>query len=498
MARVVVVGSGAGGMAVAIRLAVRRHDVTLVEQGGSYGGKLAGYRRDGFVFDTGPSLLTLPAVYRDLFARTGKPLEELLEVTMPETAFRYRFADGTTVELPPADSGLCAAAFGAAFGGTAERDWRALMARAARVWQITRRPFIEAPAPTPRELLPLARNVSDVRTVAPFSTLRALGRRTLSDPRLRQVLDRYATYTGSDPRRAPAALATVPYVEQTFGVHHVAGGLHRLATALYERSLERGVRYRFDVPVTQVVLAGGRVAGVRLADGEVLPADIVVSDADASALYGQLLPEGAAPQQFRRLRRATPSLSGFVLLLAVRGRTPGIRHHNVWFPAEYDTEFDAVFGRRARLVPEPTIYACVPDDPAMRPDGDHESWSVLVNAPRHSTAPARGAIDWDAPGLAESYRDQVLAILAARGTDLRERLLWSVVRTPADLERETGAVGGAIYGSSSNGVRAAFQRPANAGPVPGLFLVGGSAHPGGGLPLVGISAETVANLVGRA
>jgi phytoene dehydrogenase-like protein len=246
-----------------------------------------------------------------------------------------------------------------------------------------------------------------------------------------------------------------------------------------------------------VLTTDAGVSGVRLTDGEVLDADIVVANADATHLYRDLLHDPRIAEPVRRLRRATPSLSGFVLLLAVRGRTPGLRHHNVWFPADYDAEFDAIFGRDAAPVDDPTVYVCAPDDDAMRPDADHESWFVLVNAPRHGTAGERGTIDWDAPGLADSYRDRVLAVMAARGFDVRDRLLWSEVRTPADLERSTRAPGGSIYGTSSNGPRAAFLRPANASPVPGLYLVGGSSHPGGGLPLVGMSAEIVADLIGR-
>jgi phytoene desaturase len=348
------------------------------------------------------------------------------------------------------------------------------------------------------DLLPLARDLGDVRTVAPFTSLRTLARRHLRDPRLVTLVDRYATYAGSDPRRAPAALATIPYVEQVFGAYHVAGGVRRLADALHARTLERGVGYRFDTDVTEVVLSGGSVSGVRLAGGEEVAADVVVANADATHLYRDLVHDPRAASALRRLRRATPSLSGFVLLLALRGRTQGLRHHNVWFPEDYDAEFDAIFGRHARPVADPTVYVCAPDDDAMRPDADHEAWFVLVNAPRHGTAGERGTVDWTAPGLAESYRDQVLATLAGRGTDVRDRILWSQVRTPADLERDTRAPGGAIYGTSSNGPRAAFLRPANRSPVPGLFLVGGSAHPGGGLPLVGMSAEIVAELVGRA
>jgi phytoene dehydrogenase-like protein len=169
----------------------------------------------------------------------------------------------------------------------------------------------------------------------------------------------------------------------------------------------------------------------------------------------------------------------------------------VLFPADYDAEFDALFGRRGpqRPVADPTVYVSAPDDPATRPDAASESWFVLVNAPRHEPD---GGVDWTAPGLADATADRVLATMADRGLDVRDRVRWRVVRTPADLERETSSPGGSIYGTSSNGARAAFLRPGNASPLPGLFLVGGSAHPGGGLPLVTLSAEIVGRLVGPA
>lgn len=498
MARVVVIGAGMGGMATAARLRVKGHDVTVIEAADTYGGKLGTYRRDGFAFDTGPSLFTIPAVYRDLFLKTGGPLEDHVDLVGLDVGFRYRFADGTTLPLPGVGAGRVAQVMGDVLGGTAEADWRALLERAGRMWATTRRPFLESPLTGMRDLVPLARDLGAVRTVAPWQSLRSLGRATLSDPRARQVLDRYATYSGSDPRRAPAVLATIPYVEATFGAWHIAGGLRSLADALAGRLEERGVPIRLATPATRIVVAGGRVSGVELAGGERLPADVVVANADARAVYGPLLGPDAPREPLRRLARATPSLSGFVMLLAVSGRTPGLSHNNVWFPAQYDPEFDAIFGRHPHPVDDPTIYACVPDDPAMRPEG-HEAWFVLVNAPRHSPGGhGRGTIDWDEPGLADRYADQVLARLSARGTDLSGRLLWRVLRTPADLERATGAPGGAIYGTSSNGPRAAFLRPQNAAPISGLFLVGGSAHPGGGLPLVGMSAEIVATLVGRA
>ncbi|GAB3596878.1 phytoene desaturase family protein [Angustibacter peucedani] len=503
MARIVVVGAGMGGLAVAARLAAQRHDVVVCEQSDAVGGKLGWFERDGFAFDTGPSLLTLPAVYRDLFLKTGTALERSVELVPVDPVCRYRFPDGTPLDLPNASRGRTVAALDDALGAGAGAQWAALMDRAGQMWEVTRGPFLESPLDGVRTLLPLARRLGDLTTVAPWKSLRGLGRQYLRDPRLAMMLDRYATYTGSDPRRAPAALATVPYVEQTFGGWYVRGGLRRLGEALHERVLSTGAAVRTGARVTEVVVEGGRAAGVRLADGRVLDADVVVSDVDAAHLYTDLVRDPAADPARRAMARTTPSLSGFVLLLALRGRTPDPAHHTVLFPEDYDDEFDAVFGTgphrgAPRAVPDPTVYVSAPDDPALRPDAEHESWFVLVNAPRHSVDDPAAGIDWDAPGLASSYADRVLDVMAARGLDVRDRVVWREVRTPADLERGTLSVGGAIYGTSSNGARSAFLRPANRSPVPGLFLVGGSAHPGGGLPLVGLSAAIVAELVGRA
>lgn len=491
MSRVAVVGAGAGGLAVAARLAVKGHDVAIYEQADRVGGKLATYRRDGFAFDTGPSLFTLPAVYRDLFLKTGAPLEEEVDLQPLDPAFGYHFADGSSAVVPGVDPARCATALGKALGGDAEQEWRAFMQRAGDMWQVTRRPFLESPLDGWRTLLPLA-NPRDVRTVAPFTSLRTLGRHYFRDPRLVTLVDRYATYTGSDPRKAPAVLATVPYVEQVFGAWHLGGGVGTLADALHRRCTSLGVSIHLGSSVDRITTRDGSVTGIDH-DGAHTDVDVVVANADASIVYGSLVDDPVARRQRTRVATTAPSLAGFVLLLALRGRTPGLHHHNVWFPADYDQEFDAIFGRTPRPVPDPAIYVCAPDDPTMAPAG-HEAWFVLVNAPRHG----RAGIDWTGSGVAEGYADHILDLLARRGTDIRDRILWREVRTPADLEASVRAPGGSIYGQSSNGARAAFERPANKSPVQGLFLVSGSAHPGGGLPLVGMGAEIVAELIGRA
>jgi phytoene desaturase len=291
---VVVIGAGLGGLAAAARLSALGHRVTVLEQGSQVGGKLGRLEREGHVFDTGPSLVTLPQVYRDLFDATGGPLEGEVDLVRLDPAVHYRFADGTTLAMP-GDLDAVPRALDEALGAGCGAQWAALVQRAAAMWQISERPFLRTPLQGAATLARLARTPADVATIAPWQTLRGLGAAYLRHPHLRTLLDRYATYSGSDPRRAPAVLATVPYVEQAFGSWYVRGGLHRLGTAVAERAVERGAVLRLGCSVRRVLVAGGRAAGVELADGERVPADVVVSGADATALYAHLVPRDPWP-----------------------------------------------------------------------------------------------------------------------------------------------------------------------------------------------------------
>ncbi|WP_182526829.1 phytoene desaturase family protein [Nocardioides dongkuii] len=496
MSRVVVVGAGVGGLAAAARLQSLGHSVLVLEQADEVGGKLGTLVHDGFVFDTGPSLVTMPHLLDALLEATGVRTEDVLPLQRLDVACRYTFPDGVVLDLP-GELGAVPAALDAALGPGRGAQWSAFLDRAERIWDVTHEPFLESPV-SARGLLRLSRRLDHVATVAPWRTLRGLGAAYLRDPRLRMLLDRYATYTGSDPRQAPAALAAVPYAEQAWGSWYVPGGLGRIATVLRDRVTALGGEVVTGTGVIEVLTdADGRACGVRVADGSTVEADFVVANADATQVYERLVRGPVARRAAARIRRATPSLSGFVLLLAVDDPPPDQPHHQVLFAEDYDAEFDAVFGRHGppRPVPRPTVYVSAPDDPAVVPGPGTGAWFVLVNAPRHDPA---GGTDWDQPGLAASYADQVLDLMAERGLDVRDRVRHRTVLTPADLERRTLTPGGSIYGTSSNGARAAFLRPANRSPVPGLYLVGGSAHPGGGLPLVMLSAEIVAGLVGPA
>ena len=499
MAHVVVIGAGMGGMACAARLAAKGHTVHIYEQSDTWGGKLGEQIWGDHRFDTGPSLLTLPAVYRDLFLKTGRPLEESVELVELDTAFRYQFSDGTVLTMPGVGVGACATAIGDVLGGTSADEWRAFLARAARMWAVTRTPFLERPLHGLRSLLGMSWRLSDVKTIAPTKTLRSLAQHYFSDPRLVTLVDRYATYSGSDPRQAPAALATIPYIEETFGAHHVRGGLRELGRALFERCLALGITFHFDTAVERII-TDSAIKSITTQSGEEIECDIVVANLDAHVLYHRLLNDSlpAVKRAQHAMTKVTPSLSGFVLTLALDGKTDDLEHHNVLFPENYEDEFDSIFGvgKPAMPIRDPAIYICNPRDDKMAPAGK-ESWFVLVNAPRHQHLADSKTVDWSSD-VVSAYTENVRSRLAQRGFDVTNRILWSDVISPADLALRTNSPGGSIYGTSSNGMRAAFLRPANVSDIKGLYLVGGSSHPGGGLPLVAMSAEIVANHIGRA
>ena len=500
MARVVVVGGGMAGLAVAVRLRAAKHDVVVLERSDTVGGKAARTAQDGFAWDLGPTLVTLPAVYRDLFATTGPALEECLELVPVDPVCRYTFADGTRLDMPNASRARIGAALDDTLGAGSGEQWLDLLTRGGEIWQATRDSFLTAPLRGLRAVPSLARGRGALRTVAPHRSLRALGEQHLREPHLRTLLDRYATYSGSDPRRAPAALAAVPFVEQAFGAWAVVGGVHRLAVETARRATLLGAEVRTNAEVEEVLVEGGRVRGVRLSDAEELPADVVVSAVDAHVLYprpadgtgGRTRPRRGAPAAAVVVRLPAAARAAWThtgsraAQRAVRARLRrrvrrALRHRDAPRPP--------ATGGRPHAVPAPRGEA---------PDDDHEAVSVLVNAPPHlPDSPGRG-IDWDAEGLALAYADRVLAVLAERGTDVRERVVTRTWQTPADLARRAGDVGGSIYGTATHGGLGPLRRPANAGPVDGLFLVGGSTHPGGGLPMVGLSAEIVAGLVGSA
>jgi phytoene dehydrogenase-like protein len=469
----------------------------VLEQGDAPGGKCARVVRGGFRWDAGPSLLTLPHVFRALFATTGAPLDDELELLRVEPVTRYSFADGSCVELS-ADLPRALEALEAWSPG-AGSDWARFLGTCATIWGISEDVLASSPW--------RPRDPRDALRIRPWWTVRDLARAHARDPRLRMLIERFATYAGADARRAPAALAVAGYVEHAFGAWHPRGGLYELVLALVRRLEALGGELRLGTRVERIDVRHGRARGVVTATGTIA-ADAVVTDVDEAAVRAFLLaPTGdgrpaaraggtaeggngaeiaagggaGTPSRDRAGTRAERSVSGLALLLGLRGTTPGLAHHSIRFPADYDAELDDLFVHR-RPVRDPTIYVCAPGvtDPSDAPDG-HEAWFVLVNAPA-----AGDRADW------ENAQSELIDRLGVRGRIVERR-----ARTPADLERETGSVGGAIYGAAPHGrLRGLARRGHRISNVRGLWLAGGTVHPGGGLPLVVLGGRAVARAIG--
>ena len=274
-----------GGLAVSARLAKLGHNVEIFEASDRVGGKCRTEWINGFGFDTGPSLLTLPATYRDLFLKTGKRLEHAASIEPVDPAFTYYFHDGTTIVFPNLSHSGTVSELAQKLGKQVGEEWHRLLTRAEAMWQASREDFVESELRL-RSFIARPSLLSDIRTIAPWKSLRKVVQEYTSNPYIQKIIDRYATYTGSDPRKAPAVLLTIAFVEEAFGAWHVRGGLGSLATALESRLSDLGCRIHLNSKVDRILTSQGEARGIELSDGTRHQADIVISNVDAYLLYG--------------------------------------------------------------------------------------------------------------------------------------------------------------------------------------------------------------------
>lgn len=489
MARVVVVGGGFAGLATAARLARGRHGVTVLDRARELGGSLRPYAVDGILVPPPPTSFTMPAVLRDLFAKTGRPIERELELVPVDPARRYVFADGTELDLPSGNRADTIAAFDAGLGRGAGAEWEALLVRGREMWDVLRRDVVERPIAGRAEVLRRLSPIRSARTLAPWRTLQSLGRGVLSDPRARRVLDTYALAVGADPRHAPAALAVLPYLEHAFGVWRVDGGSARLVAALVERAGLRGAEIRTGCEVIEIVVVRDRVTGVRLADGEQIAADVVVSAIDSRSANG-LVHTGGRPWPVPQVGRE--GLSRLTVVLTSTTLAPELTAETVFLGDAHAGTAPEAVSPTSPGAPAPTIRV-----EHLRV-GETSVWTVSAAAVVHGSDGAdQHSVDWRDEARVRDQARRLISSLAGRGLDLRSATTV-VVDTPALLEDRTGAPGGAILGPAPHGVLGAFSRASNRSRVDGLYAVGASAHPGPGLPFTGMSAVLVAELLGVA
>lgn len=479
MKRIIVIGAGLGGLATACRLAKAGHSVTVIEKNATVGGKVNIIESDGYTFDTGASLVTLPEILEDLFEGCGARIGEHLTLQRLDVICRYRWSDGTTVDTF-SDIDRTAEEF----SKIDSEDGHALdgyLKDARTKFEIAERTFLDKSLNELPDLLRPSK-IPDLLRISSFRKLASLNSSRFKSDKIRQLFNRFATYNGSSPYEVPATFSLIPWTEFGIGAWYVMGGIHEIPKAIASLAKGLGVEIVTGTEVEEIIVEDGTVVGVKTTDG-VIRADAVVSNADAVETHRRLLDSGNFSDR-------EPSCSGFVLLLGTRKKFDSLAHHNIFFSDDYRREFDEMFGGK-RPASNPTIYVCAASrtDSSQAPDG-HENLFVLVNAPYTSNR-----TDWDSEATA--YRNLIVSRLEAAGLHgLEESIDFERVITPKDFETTYHANRGSIYGLSSNGIMAAFKRvPNRSTDFRNLYFVGGAAHPGGGIPLVLLSAKMTAGLL---
>lgn len=478
--RIVVVGAGIGGLAAAVELAHKGCDVTVLERASASGGKARAIPVGQSLVEVGPTVLTMRWVFDELFASTGRSLDDYVGLEPLDVLARHAWGDGSRLDLF-SDRQRSADAIGELAGADEARRFIAFSEYAEKIWEAAEGPFVLAQRPSWLDIL------KRLGTVGVGAMLRIDGHRTMAkaldgafgDARLRQLFGRYATYCGASPYEAPATFHLVAHVESR-GVHRVRGGISALAAALERRARELGAWVRHDAEVSEVLTGAGGAAGVQLASGEIVEADAVVVNADVNALASGLLGRagaGSAPATAPDAR----SLSAMTLALVADVTGWPLEHHNVAFSNDYAAEFEAMLGRR--VVPQdPTVYACA-QGPAH--EAGAQRLLLIVNAPATGDEPDR----WSPEERLRCER-AAYSTLERCGLSLSPRA--SVQTTPVELERAFPATGGALYGPRPRGALSSFARAGARTKVPRLYLAGGSVHPGPGVPMVALSGRLAA------
>jgi phytoene desaturase len=489
-----VIGAGVAGIAASIRLANKGYQVQVFEANAYPGGKLSEFELHGYRFDAGPSLFTLPEQVDELFRLSGRNPADYFEYIKLPVVCQYFYEDGTrlTAHADPTDFAKELA------DKTGERREAVLdFLRDSRAkYDLTANLFLHRSLHRASTWLnpDALRGYWNIRKLDVFRSMHEANQSRFRDPRVVQLFNRYATYNGSDPYQAPATMNIIPHLEYNIGAFFPKGGMYGITRSLVALAESLGVTFHYNLPVREILANDGKAAGIRLDPeaarqtgvAETFPAHHVVSNMDVVNTYRRLLPSQRQPDF---LLNQPKSSSALIFYWGIRKQFPELDLHNIFFSANYRREFDCLFKQKS-LTDDPTVYINItskykPDD---APPGS-ENWFVMINAPNNSGQ------DWDR--LIKEARNHIIDKLSRLlGTEIAPLITCEAVLDPRTIESRTSSAQGALYGNASNNRYAAFLRHSNeSSRVKGLYFVGGSVHPGGGIPLSLLSAKIAVGMM---
>lgn len=483
--KTIIVGSGIAGIACSIRLAAAGHKVVVMESNPYPGGKLTEIKTLGYRFDAGPSLFTMPHLVDELFVLAGKQPRSCFNYIHLEKSGNYFYDDGTSFSSYQ-DPGKLTEELREKLGVNPSAVLSYLKTAELR-YKICAPVFLEQSLHRLKSYFSRAviRGIPSMFRLGLFGSMHKENNRIFSNSYLVQYFNRYATYNGSSPYKAPALLNMIPHLEHNLGAYFPVNGMNDISQSLYQLAKDCGVRFLLNTPVQQILMKDNKITGV-VAAGVHHEADLVVSNADVSTTYKKLLKNTKVPQKILEQEKSS---SAIIFYWGIKKTFPGLDLHNIFFSSNYPLEFSCLFEHKT-ICSDPTVYINItskykPDD---APSGC-ENWFVMINAPNNSGQ------DWDI--LIKEARKNIIAKLSrVLKTEIEPLIEAEDILDPRTIESRTSSVAGALYGNSSNSRFAAFFRHKNfSSRIRGLYFCGGSVHPGGGIPLALQSAKIVANLI---
>lgn len=480
---VLIIGGGLGGLSAAISLAQNGYEVSLYEKNHHLGGKLNRLEQDGFGFDLGPSILTMPKVFEALFAASGKNMKDYVPLVKLDHQWRSFFPDGNVLDLYEDLEKMQTK--NASLKAKDMRQYKKLLAYSRNLYQMIERGYFKQGLDSTKEIGQYHGLFRSLKNFDLFSTVHQAIDKRISNKQFQDMLSYFIKYVGSSPYDAPALLNMIIFMQHDQGVWYVDGGMHLLANGLVQLAEELGVTFHTGKPISRLQKKKGEITGALLADGTERTADYYIANMEVIPVYEQLLQE--KPHSIKKLKKKfEPSSSGLVMHLGVHKSYPQLNHHNFFFAKNMKKQMNDIFHRH-KLPDDPIIYLVNPNktDRAQAPAG-YENLKVLPHIPYIQDKPF-------SPQDYKRFADSVLAKLENMGLDhLRENIVTKDVWTPDDIQKVYGSDRGAIYGTLADRKKnKGFKHPKHSQRYDNLYFVGGTVNPGGGMPMVTLSGQQV-------